>query len=342
MNAVGTPAITAIVPARNEEQAIETSVRSLAAQPEIAEIRVVNDGSSDRTAEILARLAAEISQLRVIEAGALPSGWVGKNHAAWLGAQDATTDWLLFTDADVAHIPGSARRALRTAAETGAALLSYSPHQILENWWERALIPFIFVRLAVHFSYDAVKDSQKPIAAANGQYLLVRRMAYQTLGGHHAVSGEVLEDLALATLAKVAGYQLYFAAGPEIARTRMYRTFADMWQGWTKNIYVLTGGSTLGLAAELIRILPWELALFFPSFYGLTFLQQDLWMYGAALCLGRVVEYGKRLLRHQFPLRYIIWWGPGLVLYVAALVASASHYASGSVAWKGRTYPVRP
>lgn len=152
MHATTTPTITAIVPSRNEELAIETSVRSLAAQPEIAEIRVVNDASSDRTAEILSRLAAEIPQLRVIEASPLPSGWVGKNHAAWLGAHDASTEWLLFTDADVRHLPGSASRALGNAAESGAAVVSYSPRQVLDAWWERALIPFVFTRLASRFS----------------------------------------------------------------------------------------------------------------------------------------------------------------------------------------------
>src|ERR1700752_4198766 len=114
------PCVSAIVPARNEERTIGRSVVSLAEQPEIQEIIVVNDQSSDGTGEILSRLAAEQPKLRVVDAGPLPAGWVGKNHAAWLGAQKAECDWLLFTDADAVPLPGSTARALGEASTSVA------------------------------------------------------------------------------------------------------------------------------------------------------------------------------------------------------------------------------
>ena len=338
MHASDTPTITAVVPARNEEQSIETAVRSLAAQPEIAEIRVVNDGSSDGTAEIIARLAAEISQLRVLEADPLPSGWVGKNHAAWLGAQDATTDWLLLTDADVRHLPGSAARALAQAESTGAALVSFSPQQRMETPWERAMIPFVFLRLAARFSYDRVNDPLAADAAANGQFLLIRREVYQAIGGHRSVAGEVLEDVALARRAKAAGIRLHFAPGSEIAETRMYTSFRAMWQGWTKNLYPLMGGTPSAAAEEMLRVLPiGALAMFALSlFYPLAAAP------AAALLLARPLRYSVDLRQHRIPVSGIVYWGPGLSLYAAALVVSARRYSVGSVVWKGRTYPVRP
>src|ERR1700682_2372112 len=140
--------ISAIVPARNEELDIEAAVRSLGEQAEIGEIIVVNDESSDNTAALLASLGSEIPRLRVLDAGKLPAGLVGKSHAAWLGASQAHADWLLFTDADVIHLPGSAAQALADARRTGAALVSYSPEQELCTWGERMLIPFVFTRLA--------------------------------------------------------------------------------------------------------------------------------------------------------------------------------------------------
>src|SRR5579862_5580706 len=167
-------AISAILPVRNEEAAVERAVASLAAQPEIREILVVNDQSTDGTARVLYQLAATEPKLRLLDAGPLPPGWVGKNHAAWQGAQKASEPWLLFTDADAVHLPGSAARALADAAATGAAMISYSPAQELHTWWERALIPFVFCRLSELYSYAAVNDPQSPAAAANGQYLLVR------------------------------------------------------------------------------------------------------------------------------------------------------------------------
>jgi cellulose synthase/poly-beta-1,6-N-acetylglucosamine synthase-like glycosyltransferase len=331
-----TPTITAILPARNEEAAIEIAVRSLAAQPEIAEIRAVNDHSTDRTAEILARLAAEVPRLRLLEAPPLPAGWVGKNHAAWFGAQGATTDWLLFTDADVRHLPGSAAHALANAELRGAALVSYSPAQVVETWWERAMIPFVFVRLAARFSYDEVNNPESASAAANGQFLFIRREAYQSVGGHGGIAAEVLEDVALARKAKSAGYRLYFAAGPEIAETRMYRSIAAMWEGWTKNLYPLVGASPLRAADELLRVLPVaELALlalgmFYP-FVGLLAL---------FLLAARLLAYSQALAKQRFPRSCIEYWAPGMVLYSAALMVSAWRHSKGTVDWKGRTYPV--
>src|SRR5712672_1753283 len=222
------PTVSAIVPVRNEEATIAAAVESLAAQPEIGEIFAVNDQSSDGTAGVLEKLSSRFGKLRVLQTTELPTGWVGKNYAVSLGAAKASGDWLLFTDADGVHLPGSTGRALADAASSGAGLVSYSPEQETRTWWERALIPFIYTRLAQKFSYDAVNDPESPAAAASGQYLLIRRQDYQRIGGHAAVAGEVLEDVALARLAKQAGIRLHFASGVGIIRVRMYRTFRAM------------------------------------------------------------------------------------------------------------------
>src|SRR5258708_19839604 len=249
--------VSAIVPARNEEAAIVSAVESLAAQPEITEIIVVNDQSTDGTAAELDRLSTRYSQLGVLQTNALPSGWVGKNYAVSLGAARATADWLIFTDADGVRLAGSTARALADAAANGAGLVSYSPEQEMHTWWERALIPFVYTRLAQKFSYDAAKDPESQAAAASGQYLLIRQEDYGRIGGHAAVAGEVLEDVALARLAKQAGIRLHFASGFGVIRVRMYRTFGAMWQGWTKNLYPLMGGTSRAVGRELRGVVPW-------------------------------------------------------------------------------------
>jgi len=329
-------AITAILPARDEEATIEAAVRSLAAQAEIAEIRVVNDHSTDRTGEILSRLAAELPRLRVLEAPPLPAGWVGKNHAAWFGSQGAATDWLLFTDADVRHLPGSAAHALANGELREGALVSYSPAQHLETWWERAMIPFVFGRLAARYPYEQVNRSDSPLAAANGQYLLIRRETYQAIGGHRAVSDSVLEDVAIARRAKSAGIPLHFLPGPGIAETRMYRNFGAMWEGWTKNLYPLVGATPMAAAGELLSVFPIEemvlfaLGLFYPW----------IWPFAIVWLAMRIWDYARGLQKQRFPLSCIEYWALGLVLYCAALMVSAWRYSMGTVAWKGRTYPV--
>lgn len=324
------------MPARNEEATIARSVESLAAQPEIREIFVINDQSTDGTAAELARLAARFPQVQALETGSLPSGCVGKNYAVSLGASRATGDWLLFTDADAVHLPGSTARALADASATGASLVSYSPEQRMETWWERALIPLVYSRLSQRFSYDAVNDPQSPVAAANGQFLMIRRDAYQSIGGHQTVAGEVLEDLALAQKAKQAGVRLYFGSGAGIVRVRMYTTFRAMWQGWTKNLYPLMGGTHRAVGRELRSVAPWiPLALLLLTPVHLIF-----GVLGLALLAGRHAAYAAALRRNRFPLSCVIYYVPAVALYAAALLTSEWRYAHGRVAWKGREYPV--
>ncbi len=328
--------VSAIVPARNEEATIASAVDSLAAQPEIKEILAVNDQSSDGTAAELKRLAARYKQLHVLETKALPSGWVGKNYAVSLGAAQATGDWLLFTDADGVHLPGSTARALADATATGAGLVSYSPEQETHTWWERALIPFVYSRLGQKFPYDAVNDPNSPAAAATGQYLLIRREDYERIGGHAAVAGEVLEDVALARLAKQAGIHLHFASGLGIMRVRMYRTFGAMWQGWTKNLYPLMGGTSRAAGRELRGVVPWIPLLLLL----LTPVHVMLGALGVVLLAGRHAAYAATLRRNRFPTAHALYYMPAVTLYAAVLLTSEWHYARGRVAWKGREYPV--
>jgi hypothetical protein len=330
------PTVSAIVPARNEEDTIAAAVESLAAQPEIKEIIVINDQSTDGTAAALQRLSSRYAQLRVLETKELPGGWVGKNYAASLGAAQATGDWLLFTDSDGVHLPGSTAHALADAEENGAGLVSYSPEQETHTWWEKALILFVYTRLGHKYSYAAVNHPDSPAAAASGQYLLIRREDYARIGGHAAVNGEVLEDVALARLAKQAGVRLHFASGSGIMRVRMYRTFGAMWQGWTKNLYPLMGGTSRAVGQELLRVVPWIPLLVLPF----TLLHLIWGVLGVALLAGRHAAYAADLRRNRFPPALALYYLPGVALYAAALLHSEWRYARGSVAWKGREIPV--
>src|ERR1700721_4640679 len=225
--------VSAIIPARNEEDSIARAVESVAAQPEIMEIIVVDDQSTDRTAAILADLATRIPKLKILHTRALPPGWVGKNYAVTLAANVAQGDWLLFTDADTCHMPGSTRRALADAVDHNAVLVSYSPEQELGSFWERALSPFIYARLAVHFPFSRVNNPEFPDAAANGQFLMILRDAYEKVGGHRAIADQVLEDVALARRVKGAGFSIYFTAPMGTVQKRMYPSFPVVWEGWT-------------------------------------------------------------------------------------------------------------
>jgi len=333
-NTVGS--VTVIVPARNEEAVIAACINSLAGQPEIAAILVVNDQSTDATADVVRRLTQKIPNLRLLESGALPDGWVGKNHALWIGVQQAKSPWLLFTDADAEHKKDSVSRALQIAQEQNAALVSLSPEQITESWYERALIPYIYLRLARKFSYEKVNDPKSPAAAANGQFLMIRRDVYDAIGGHSSVAGEVLEDVALAMRVKATGHRISFGSGKGIVRVRMYRSFRGMWQGWKKNLYRLMGGTPWAVFHEMELNLPWIPLLLI----GLGLKYPILLFVGVLLLIVRQTIYGLELARNQFPFSFIFYYVPAVMLYLGVLWASYRSHVHGRIEWKGREYAV--
>lgn len=234
--------LSVIVPARNEAASIRACLASLVQQSEDGfllgrewELLVVDDGSTDETR----RIVMEFAGVTVLESPPLPEGWTGKNNAVWFAAQRAQGKWLLFTDADTVHEPGNLRRAIHEAERHHVELLSYSPRQMVHGLWQRTLMPLIFSELAQKYSMRRVNDPDSPVAAANGQFLLILRDAYRRIGGHAAVCTEIVEDLELAKRCKQAHAGLHFRYAPDAVSTRMYRSAGAMIEGWKKNLLTL-------------------------------------------------------------------------------------------------------
>ena len=260
--------LSVIIPARNEEDCLGECVRLLVAQEEEGwrlgvewEILVVNDASTDRTREI----AAGFAGVTVIDAPKLERGWTGKANACWAGAQRARGKWLLFTDADTIHgpaepaggvtgTPNTLRLAMIEAERHEAGMLSYSPRQIVRGLVQRALMPLVFADLAATYAPAKVNDPASRVAAANGQFLLVRREVYDKIGGHAAVKGAVLEDVELAALVKRRKLGLRFRYAPEAVAARMYRSFGAMVEGWTKNLALLFGNAPMLAGIRLLQL----------------------------------------------------------------------------------------
>ncbi len=343
--------VSVIVPARNEEANIERVVRSLAGQQSVREILVVDDNSSDRTAEIARALKEEIPTFRLLRVDSLPEGWLGKNYAVALGAREAAGEWLLFTDADTEHLPGSLAATLEIAEREGADLLSLSPGQITPTWWEKAVIPLVYVNLARLYRFDDVSNPKSPMAAANGQYLLIRRAVYERIGGHEAIRDKVLEDVELAKRVKAAGGKLIFLPGAKWVQTRMYRTFGEMWRGWTKNLFLLYGQSlpkiskTLG-GLCLSNLLPflWMLGCVILIFSRPEYLQFGGWSpllpFGALLIVFvQGAFYFRAVTRLGFLPNVVRWKATGEIILIALLINSVIAYRiSHNVEWKGRRY----
>jgi hypothetical protein len=335
------PAVSVIVPARNEEACLGACLHSLISQNDTAqsrvplEIIVVDDHSTDRTREIASSFSGV--GVRVIEAGPLPAGWTGKNNAVTAGSKVARGEWLLFTDADTIHLQGSLARSLDEARRHGAALLSYSPEQIVKSFWEKALMPVIFAELAVSYRPSQVSDPNSPAAAANGQYILITREAYDAVGGHAAVAANLLEDVALARAVKQSARKIFFRYGGDAVQTRMYRSFAQLREGWTKNLALL-----FPAPARLAALRALEFALIVSGFaISLANILGGHWRPATVAGILGVVVYA--FLRVRIRRAHFAWGANtlalfGLPLFSYLLLRSGKAHATGSVSWKGRTY----
>jgi len=337
------PQVSVIVPARNEEACLEDCLRSLLAQEGVeCEVIVVDDGSTDRTREIAQSFAA----VTVISAGELPVGWSGKCNAAWTGAKDARGEWLLFTDADTTHLLGSLARSLHEAQRDGLALLSYSPEQEIQGLVQWTVMPAIFSELASTYPPNEVSDPKSKVAAANGQYLLISREAYDAVGGHQAVSSSLLEDLELAKLVKASGRLIRLRHGKGLVRTRMYRDTRSLVEGWSKNLALLfpsAGKLALSRLAEFIAIVAgvvlaaWALTHRGDVASNVFYRESVLAVAGVTLLAWLRVL--KRVARAHFGIAALALAPLGLPIFSYLLLRSRLYYRwRRSVTWKGRAY----
>jgi glycosyltransferase involved in cell wall biosynthesis len=352
--------LSVVVPARNEAAALGECLRSLVEQSEAGfelgvewELIVVDDDSTDGTREIAREV--ERKGVVVISAPALDQsergGFTGKTNACWAGAQCALShgdgEWFLFTDADTVHEAGDLSRALHEAKKYGAALLSYSPRQIVTGFWQRAVMPLVFSELASAYPPKQVSDPASRVAAANGQFLLVEREAYFSVGGHRVVGQEILEDVALARKIKRARHGVRFRYAPDALASRMYRTLPEMVEGWTKNLALLFPQALLlaawrALDLVLLFGLP-VLALLLPMVAmglppsRLMLAAVLLWL----LWLRTLFRFYGRVARSNFPAADVAISILGVPMFCWLLLRSHLHHrVSKSVDWKGRRYRV--
>jgi len=332
------PLVSVIVPARNEEASLAQCLESLVSQAGVSfEIIVVDDASTDRTRQI----AESFSQVHIIDAPPLPPEWTGKNNALAAGAKAARGKWLLFTDADTVHHAGSLARSLEEVEERGAALFSYSPEQEVHGFWENAVMPVIFAELAYTYRPSEVGNPASRAAAANGQYLLMTRAAYDAVGGHTAVASSLLEDVALAKAVKASGLTIFFRFGGDAVRTRMYRSFFQLREGWTKNL-VLLFPAALRLAA--LRVTEF-LLIAGSTTVAVIALSRGSYRpgLGAAILAGVVITaFIRRVGMAHFPRKSNALALFGLPIFSYLLLRSWLAHKNGTVRWKGRTYASPP
>jgi len=243
------PAVSVLIPARNEEASIEAAVRSvLASRGVTLEVVVLDDHSTDRTAEIVRALAEQDSRLRLQAAPELPEGWCGKQHACHVLASHANYSLLLFMDADVRLQPEGIARLVGFLLDSGADLVSGFPRQETHTWMEKLLIPLIHFLLLSFLPIARMRRDPLPaLGVGCGQLFLARAEAYHASGGHAVIRTSLHDGIKLPRAFRVAGKKTDLCDATALASCRMYRSASEVWLGLAKN-------ATEGLAAPAMIV----------------------------------------------------------------------------------------
>jgi chlorobactene glucosyltransferase len=343
------PRMSLIVAGKDEEANIESCVRSLLMQdyPNF-EVIACNDRSRDRTGEILDRLAAEDQRLRVIHIADLPDGWKGKNHAVHQASRLAEGQYLFFTDADCRQIsPRTISVAMQYLQDTGAGLLSILPNLNMRGFWENAVQPACSGVMMIWFRPDKVNNPAKPHAYANGAFMLMRRDAYDRIGGHEAVRDALQEDMTIARKVKQAGLGLTVTRSDGLYDVRMYTSIQQIIAGWTRIFY----GSfpTLGrLCLSLLLVLMMGVLPYVTAAVGLSLAAAGTapvgwWKACGIVGLAAVLIHLSVIARyyHLIRARTSFFWtyslGALLMVYIL-LRAMSKHLPGAKVTWKGTIY----
>jgi chlorobactene glucosyltransferase len=343
------PTVTVIVPARNEEINIGDCLRGLLKQNYPAsrfKLLLVNDHSVDNTAAIALSWARYHRQLCVLHSPPLPSRWLGKSHACWIGAQAVSdeTEWLCFVDADVRPEPELLARAVATAGSQGLDLLSLIPRQEFGSFAERLVMPCGFYLLAFYQDLRELQSRDGPDTTATGQFMLIRRTVYEAIGGHAAVRDVICEDVALARLIKRHKGHVALFDGKEVISARMYRGWLTLWEGVTKNVVDMLGGpfQTVTIAA-IGTVLAWAVWLL-PGADAVSCAADAP---GGCIALAPALAASCAAIGfHVAGARYFripVWYGllfpVGYTVGAVLALDSLRRRLRGRVSWKGRTCP---
>jgi len=336
------PMVSVCVPARNEERGIRACLESLLKQdyPQF-EVIVVNDHSTDRTGELINGL--KDPRLIALEGEPLPDGWLGKPFALYQAFQKAKGDLLLFTDADPVFEPHALSTAVFTMRERELDALTLMPKAEFGSFWERAVQPVIFGFIGSLTRFRKVNSPDHKSAMGFGAFLMFKRFAYESIGGHEAGKADVLEDVLIAKRLKKAGFKLLVADAKRLFSIRMYYGFREIWTGWRKNMFLAMRRSVpralyyvsmvLAFVLTPYLILAWNVAV------GTGILWLGLSLFGVIMVFAASIKTCDELEMHRinaclFPI--------GAVVMAAIMINSMIQILVFSRAeWRGRVYSMK-
>jgi len=349
--------LSVVIPAFDEEQNIEGCLTHVLMSERPCsrwDVIVVDDQSSDNTVKIAEQAIDTFADAghptaAILQAGPRPKGerWVGKNWACSRAMEQVNSEWVLFIDADVTLAPDAIRRALHQSINEKADLFSLAPRLTCGCLAEWMVQPIMASLLGLGFPILEANDPASTVAFAAGPFMLFRRDSYNAIGGHRALAGEVVEDLALARRIKEGGFRLRYVLGIDAVDLQMYANLQALWEGWSKNWFLgldrsISKSLGAGGVVLLMFTLPWLLLPASLTMACLSSQDQILWLSDAGLGLIAILmQLSVRLwtrARFSVPLRH--WWLMGLGGMIIGLIAPTSVWKSltgRGWTWKGRS-----
>ena len=336
------PALSVILAARDEELSVHESVVSVLAQDYsgMLEVIAVNDRSTDRTGEILDELMTRYpDRLRVLDVESLPTGWLGKTHALYIGAAQATGEWLLFTDADVIFSPDCTDRAVRYAIDNGLDHLTMPPEILCRSVLLRSFVAAFTLVFEITQRPWRANDPQAQEHVGVGAFNLIRKDAYEKSGTHRAIRMRPDDDMKLAKLLKRHGFKQGVAYGAGLLSVEWHQTLADVVRGLNKSMFsgldYRIGATAAGVLMLLLtNVLP-AFCLFSRNMTGtlsrLNFLSTFF-----------IYAYRARHFGDETSWWYALLHPIGICVFIYAMLRSASTtLAGGGIEWRGTRYPLK-
>ena len=343
------PKISVVVAAKDEAENIEQCMRTMLAQdyPDF-ELIVCNDRSTDDTAAIAERVAAEDSRARLINIQSLPEGWCGKSHAMQKGIAASSGPWICMIDADCSQTSDrTLSTAIQYAIDNRVDLLSVLPTLEMRSFWEAVVQPVCSGMLMIWYDPADVNNPRKPQAYANGAFMLIRRSAYEAIGTHEAIRDRLTEDMNMAAEVKRSGLNLKVIRNSGLYQVRMYSSLREMVRGWSRiffGTFPTLGRLTLCLLALLVMGLgPWVVTPLGFALAAATEATSIWWLAcgiaGAAAAVMQITVLVRFYRICDLKAR-MVWTYPlgNLVAIYATVFAMTRHLPNARVIWKDTSY----
>jgi chlorobactene glucosyltransferase len=232
------PLLSVIIPSRNEASKIGNCMKHLKEQTYPNLEFIIVDDSDDDTVQVIKNIIKDDKRFKIFKQEKIPPGWVGKPHALQQGSKLAKGDWLVFIDADTVHEPELIEKALEYAIDNNLDMLSMLTHYICKTFWEKIIQPIPLDLIIFYFPIAKVSDPQSKVALANGPFIVIKNSVFKNVRGYETIKGYIADDIEMGKLVKGSGYKIGLINAQTLIKVRMYENLKEIWNGWSKNIFM--------------------------------------------------------------------------------------------------------